>query len=265
MAGHSSPFQWHSPHGEAGSDSVPFIKNGELPIRVNALILSGGVAHPYEATSEQLREILSGAGIQSEVTEDLDVLASPRMEEFELVVLNCVRWTCDQTPQWRDEWRYLMPEGNREGMIHHLESGRGVLALHAATICFDDWPEFKRIIGGWWEWGHSGHAPYARHRMRVHRNSHPIVQGVPDFSIMDELYTDPRVLEPVNPAITAEWESRTHPILWTRRYGRGRVCYCALGHGIESFENEQFQQLIVRSSLWATDRSLDTVSRDVSR
>jgi type 1 glutamine amidotransferase len=233
---------------------IPFIKMRKPPTRVNALILSGGVAHPYGATSKQLVGILSEADINSEVTEDLDMLASPRMEEFGLLILNCVRWTCDQTPQWRDDWRYLMPEENRVGLIKHLESGRGLLALHAATICFDDWPEFRRILGGWWEWGHSGHAPYDQHRMLVHRDSHPIVDGVPDFDIIDELYTDPRVTDPIAPAITAVWESREHPILWTRKYGRGRVCYCALGHEIESFENRWFRLIIQRSSLWAVGR-----------
>jgi type 1 glutamine amidotransferase len=219
-------------------------------LSVKALVLSGGVAHPYRATSEQLREILSGAGIGTTVTEDLDRLASISEGEFDLLVLNCVRWTCEQTPQWADEWRYYISQEIREGMLCHLSSGGGLLALHAATICFDDWPEFRDIIGAWWEWGSSGHAPYGLHAMKV-RRKHPIVEGIPDFVISDELYTDPVFVEPVDPLVTAEWNGREHPIMWVRSYGGGRVCYCALGHDEESFENEWFRRIIERASLWA--------------
>jgi type 1 glutamine amidotransferase len=219
---------------------------------VKALVLSGGVAHQYETTSGQLREILTGAGFETTVTEDLDLLASNKMKEFDLLVMNCVRWTCEQTPQWADDWCYHISQENREGMLRHLISGRGLLALHAATICFDDWPEFRNIIGAWWEWGSSGHAPYGLYEMKV-RRKHPLVEGIPDFVISDELYTDPVFTEPVDPLITAEWNGEEHPIMWAKSYGGGRVCYCALGHDEKSFENEWFRMIIQRASLWAAE------------
>jgi len=221
--------------------------------RLKALIISGGPAHEYQTTSLKLREILAGAGLESEITEDPGMLASPRMGDFRVVVLNCARWTCDQTPQWRDEWRYLVPQGARDGLVGHLESGGGLLALHAATICFDDWPEFREIIGAWWRWGVSSHSPYGNHLMRVRGGSHPIIQGLQDFTIMDELYTDQQLTGPVKPLVTAEWGGGEHPVLWTGDYRGGRVCYCALGHGVESFENTSFQGLIRRSSIWVAD------------
>jgi type 1 glutamine amidotransferase len=229
-------------------------------LAVKALVLSGGVAHPYDITSEQLREILSRAGFRSSISSDPDILGSSSTEEFDLLVLNCVRWTCDQTPQWADEWRYIMPQENREGMLRHMENGGGLLALHAATICFDDWPEFRNIIGAWWEWGLSGHAPYGLHEMRV-RQTHPIVEGIPDFAIMDELYTDPQLVEPIDPLITAVWEDREHPMLWTKSYAGGRVCYCALGHDEESFDNEWFRRIIYRASIWAAGLPVQDVRK----
>ena len=27
------------------------------------------------------------------------------------------------------------------------------MAIHAATICFDEWPEYPNILGATWEWG----------------------------------------------------------------------------------------------------------------
>jgi type 1 glutamine amidotransferase len=229
-------------------------------LSVKALVLSGGVAHPYEATSGQLGKILAVAGFETTVTEDPDILASTDMKEFDLLVMNCVRWTCDQTPEWAEGWRYHIPQGNRDGILRHLESGKGLLTLHGATICFDDWPEFRKIMGAWWEWGSSGHAPYGQHEMKV-KGKHPIVEGIPDFVISDELYTDPQILETIDPLITAEWDGREHPILWVRNYGGGRVCYCALGHDEKSFENEWFRKIIQRGAIWAAGLSTGEVRK----
>ncbi len=132
---------------------------------LNALILSGGVAHPYAETSQQLEKILKQVSIESFITEDLEIFGSPKMEDFDIVVLNCVWWTCNGRPNWRDEWGREFPEASRVGFLNHLRSGKGLLALHAATANFDDWPEYRNILGAWWEWGISGHAPYQKHHM----------------------------------------------------------------------------------------------------
>lgn len=217
---------------------------------LNALVLSGGVAHPYAETSQQLKKILEQVGIQSFITEDLDIFASPKMEDFDIVVLNCVWWTGDQTPNWHDEWGREFPEASRVGLLNHLRSGKGLLALHAATICFDDWPEYRNILGAWWEWGISGHAPYQEHHMQLRAYQNPIIVGLADFDIVDELYTYPQITDTIDPLIVAEWDNEEHPMLWVRYYEKARVCYCALGHGVETFENETFQKLLQRSALW---------------
>ncbi|MBI1926297.1 ThuA domain-containing protein, partial [Candidatus Poribacteria bacterium] len=168
---------------------------------LNALILSGGVAHPYAETSQQLKQILEQVGTQSFITEDLGIFGTPKMEDFDIVVLNCVWWTCDQTPNWRDAWHRELPEASRVGLLNHLRAGKGLLALHAATICFDDWPEWRKILGAWWEWGISGHAPYQEHRMKLRAYQNPIIVGLADFSIIDELYTYPQITDTVDPLI----------------------------------------------------------------
>lgn len=223
-------------------------------LSLKALILSGGVAHPYAQTSQQLKQILEPAGIQSLITENLDILASPKLKDFDIVALNCVWWTCDQTPSWRDKWHYELSEVNRLGLLNHLRSGKGLLALHAATICFDDWPEYRKILGAWWEWGKSGHGPYQEHRMKVRLDAHPIVAGMGDFSIIDELYTYPQITDAIEPLISGEWDKVEHPMLWVRSYEKARVCYCALGHGVETFENGTFQTLLQRSALWVAKK-----------
>ncbi len=219
------------------------------------LILSGGVAHDYPATSSALAEVLSHVGIHSEVQEDFGVLESEALQDFDMLTLNCARWTCAQTPAW-GEWRFTLSARAREGLLRFLASGRGLLALHCATLCFDDWPEYRRILGAWWEWGHSGHAPLQEHTMRLRSTAHPLTRGLADFTIFDELYTHARILDSVEPLVEATWEGTAHPILWVREYGTARVCYNALGHGVEAFANPTNQTLLQRGARWVLARSI---------
>lgn len=213
------------------------------------LILSGGVAHDYARTSPMLAEILAEVGIVSDIHEDFAGVEDGTSQEYDLLTLNCVRWTCSQTPVWREEWAFHLSEVARRELLRFLAGGKGLLALHAATICFDDWPEYRQILGAWWGWGISGHAPLLEHRMHIADSSHPLVEGIGDFSIVDELYTFPQPVAPLNPLVVAEWEGDTHPILWLREYGSARVCYNALGHGPEAFLHPVNRTLLQRGAL----------------
>jgi uncharacterized protein len=218
------------------------------------LILSGGVAHDYAATSPLLAASLQKIGISSEIHERFDVVEDGRLHGFDLLTINCVRWTCDQTPAWRDEWHFELSEAARAGFLQFLATGKGLLALHCATICFDDWPEYRQILGGWWEWGHSGHAPYQVHPMHIADASHPITRGMSDFDLMDELYTGPRTVEEPRPLMTADWEGESHPMLWLREYKGAPVCYLAPGHGVETFASPTYETILQRCALWALGR-----------
>jgi len=169
-----------------------------------------------------------------------------------MLTLNCVRWTCHQTPLWRDEWHFELSSRAREELLNFFAKGRGMLALHAAPICFDDWPEFRRILGAWWEWGHSDHAPLQDHKIHIRSDQHPITKGLEDFIIKDELYTNPplRILDSVEPLVDAVWEKVSHPILWLRKYGQSRICYNAMGHGVEAFEHPTNRILLQRAAMW---------------
>ena len=70
------------------------------------LILSGGVAHDFTKTSLMLSHVLEGVDIQSEILEDFGILEDRSLFYFDMVTLNCVRWTCSQpqiSPDWQDK------------------------------------------------------------------------------------------------------------------------------------------------------------------
>jgi type 1 glutamine amidotransferase len=222
-------------------------------IMLRNLILSGGVAHDYERTSAMLVDILHDTAIESDVSETFDPVEDGSLSSYDILCLNCVRWTCSQKevhPSWPAKWRFALSQAARKGFMDFLSQGKGVLGIHAAAICFDDWAEFPKILGGRWEWGFSRHTPVQEHRVRVVAPEHPIVEGVGDFIIEDELYTGLRIDPSSTLLIEGEWEGKRHPLLWLHRYGESRVCYNAFGHGVEAFSNPSNRLLLQRTALW---------------
>jgi len=216
------------------------------------LVLSGGVAHDFWVTSRALSDVLLEIDVASTVSEDLEALVDVA-STYDLISINCVRWTCSQpevSAAWREQWASELPEAARTGLTDFLARGGGLIAFHAATICFDDWPEFAQILGASWTWGTSGHAPFQRHKIEITGPAHPITDGLSAFEVDDELYTDPAMAAPVTVLAEGAWEGETHPIAWTHTYGKARVFYDGLGHGPEAFLQPVNRQLIQRGARW---------------
>jgi type 1 glutamine amidotransferase len=41
------------------------------------------------------------------------------------------------------------------------------------------------------------------------------------------------------------------PVVWKRRYGKGRVFYSGLGHSAKEFETPQVNDIFARGAAWA--------------
>lgn len=203
---------------------------------------------------------LEPAGFESEIREDFALVESVRLADFDLVTLYCTRATYRQKPDWTEKWGMEISESARRGFVDFLNGGKGILALHAATGCFDDWPEYRQILGAWWEWGYSSHPPVQEHAMHVNSDAHAIVRGLSDFRIVDELFINLRLTDSVEPLIESDWQGVTYPVSWVRKYGNGRVYYNALGHGTEAAGNPAYQELIRRGALWVAHKDVRDAS-----
>src|SRR5262245_21790174 len=112
----------------------------------DALLLSGGVGHDFAATSAIVAGILDVAGIRTAIVHDPgDAFACLEARRPRLFVVNALRWRmrADRYAPQRDEWATLTPPGADAALATHLAGGGGVLALHTACICFDDWPAWS--------------------------------------------------------------------------------------------------------------------------
>jgi uncharacterized protein len=216
------------------------------------LILTGGPYHPFAETSRLLADLFELDGVKSVIIDDVEhgLAEAPG---YDLLTLNMLRWRMlgERFDEDRREWAMALSARGRDAVRAHLAAGRGILALHTASICFDDWPEWRDIIGARWDWPRSSHPPPRESSIRVATGAHPIVADATDFEVIDEIYSYLDYSD-VTPLMTCARRGEDQPLLWARSVGGGRVAYDALGHDARSITQPTHALIIRRAALWAT-------------
>ncbi|MFM8680364.1 MAG: ThuA domain-containing protein, partial [Alphaproteobacteria bacterium] len=85
----------------------------------------------------------------------------------------------------------------------------------------------------------------------------PLLAGLPDFELRDEVYGDLELQPGLAPLAHARAAGGAwHPVLWEREVGRGRVVYDALGHDVASLAHPVHRRIVLRAALRACGLSL---------
>jgi type 1 glutamine amidotransferase len=223
------------------------------------LIISGGIFHPFAATTSALAALLEQDGIESDVVTDVDAgLQSLPGGPYAMVTINALRWgmtTGDKYEPYRAEWAYRMPALSRNALAGFVAGGGGLLGMHTASICFDDWPEWRSLLGGQWVWGQSHHPPLGELTAQPTCVDHEISAGVEPFTVTDEIYHGLALEPDVVALMEADAGDGPQPIAWARHVGRGRVVYDALGHDAQSLYVPGHARFVRQAAEWllATD------------
>jgi hypothetical protein len=227
---------------------------------VRNIILTGGVTHPFSAAAPALAAALAEVGIESSITDDIEGgLTEAARSRPGLVTVYALRWSMEgiaKYAQQRAAWAFALSEAGRAAVRAHLAGGGGLLAFHTALVCFDDWPEWRDVLGAAWDWNRSSHPPYGPVEVRPAAADHPIVRHAQPFELNDEAYGDLDRAEDLVPllqarAVGGDW----HPVLWARRSGAGRVVCDALGHDAGAFLQPEHRRIVKRAALWALGRT----------
>ena len=223
------------------------------------VVLAGGVphAHDYADIGRALAATIAAQGHDVTVV-DRPEIAADALDDADALVVDALWWRMegDVYDPWREEWAYSPPSATREALTSFVAGGGGLLALHTASICFDDWPEWGAIVGGAWNWGRSSHPPANAVRPLVVAE-HPVVAGVATAiaehdDMRDEVYGDLTLEDGIDVLAIARRsaDDGDQPVVWAHQYGAGRVVYVGFGHDADSIEHPVNQRLIAQGLAW---------------
>jgi type 1 glutamine amidotransferase len=212
------------------------------PKAIRGLMFVGGGSHDYDSLPKRLADRLRQDGIDIRVTSDLGDLTEDNVAAADVLVFNaCLDKGMDQPKQ--------------KILVNALRQGKGLVAMHCALWCFQDWPEWRKILGGLV----LTHDKFGSYEVGVVYSQHPIARGVPvAFTNTDEAYyVDQRGSDICVIAQTA----KTHPgrpspdpQVWTNRYAGGRIFVNSMGHDEQALFNPAYLQFLVNGIRWAAGR-----------
>ena len=183
-------------------------------------------------------------------------------------------------------WRAApWPEETKKALEDYVQSGGGLIVVHAANNSFPNWPAYNRMIGlgGWGERtekdgpyvyfddkgklvrdtspGKGGsHGPQHEFTVTIRNPDHPITQGMPQqwLHTQDELYDRLRgpaenmeVLATAFSSTDQKGTDRHEPMLMTIAYDQGRIFHTPMGHADYSMECVGFITCLQRGAEWA--------------
>ena len=213
--------------------------------KVKALVVTGFDvgSHKWQESTKLIEQVLTKTGrFDVTVSKDKEVFGSDSLSGYQVVVLSYGFWK-EADPS----------DKAKAGLLNYAKAGGNVVALHFACSSFQDWKEYRNLLGRVWVKGTGGHGPYGEFTVNIKDKVHPITKGITDFKTEDELYaklTGDAKIEVLATAYS-KWSSKVEPIVYVKSYGKGRVVHNVLGHGLDSKQNASYQKLLCRGVEWA--------------
>ena len=201
------------------------------PLR--ALLVCGGNWHDFDFARVELLELLGeNPEVGTRVAEDYGDLEAIAAADF------LVSYTCD----------VHATEEQQRALARFVEAGGRWLALHGTNSVMRftqrgvesprSQPLLMQTLGSQF----LAHPPIGRFRVRVSRPEHPLVAGIEDFEVEDELYLceyhgeseallETRFTGEAPGFVEGSWpDDAPRLVMYLRRIGRGAVLYNTLGH-----------------------------------
>jgi type 1 glutamine amidotransferase len=215
--------------------------------------IGGPAFHPVAEQASAIERWL-GAGFQCEQRDGVD--AFDDLDRVDLLILMGLHWT-GMTADWAGKLAYRpMTDAQKASFEAYVRSGRPILAHHGGVASYDDWPRFGQLVGVSWVWNFTSHSPFGRYRMRALDTGHPVVEGVGEYELEDEIYYALALNGDMAARVHAgvEYEGVTRPMVITAEGGRvagaGKLVYLANGHDMRAFACPAMQTLWCNAVRW---------------
>lgn len=209
--------------------------------RCEGFFHGGGIAGGTKAIT--LMGAKTGA-YTADVSADYAAFDAANLAQYDALVLN-------------NTTRLALPDAaKKQALLDFVKGGKGLIGIHAATDNFYDWPEAAAMIGGTFSghpWGAGGTWAF-----KIDDPDSPLTRvfGGKGFKLKDEIYQfkapysreQQRVLisldlsDPTTGSKKGGRADQDYAVAWIRKFGSGRVFYCALGHDANVFMDPKILQ-----------------------
>ena len=222
---------------------------GAADARVLYVTHSAGFKHDVVPESEKvLADLGRRQGFAVTVERDASTITAETLRPYGAVVF----YTTGELP---------LSEQQKAAFVAWLRSGRGFVGVHSATDTFYEWPEYGRMIGGYFD----EHPWHEEVTLKVEDRTFPATRHLgPTWTLTDEIYqfrnysrANTHVLlslDTTSVDLTRKGVKRTDgdfAIAWHHPWGEGRVFYTALGHRSEVWQSDAFQRHLAGGLQWA--------------
>ena len=243
---------------------------------LKAVIVDGQNNHDWKGTTPVLKRLLEQTGLFT-----VDVATSPGPKQpmaafkpdfakYDVVVSNYNG----------DDWS----KETQKALVDYMNNGGGLVIFHAADNAFPKWDEWNEMIalGGWGGRNEKSgpmvryrdgkvvldnspgiggsHGPQHEFQVVTRDRFNPIMAGLPEkwMHAQDELYSTLRgpaknmtILATAYADPAQKGSGENEPVLFTVRYGKGRVFHTVLGHAAEQMRSVGFIVTYQRGAEWA--------------
>ncbi|MFO7611245.1 MAG: ThuA domain-containing protein [Clostridia bacterium] len=212
----------------------------------NAVIVKGGWdGHQPNQVAEVFERMLLDEGFTVDIHDNLG--AFDDLDYLKRSALIVPIWTMG-----------TIEAGQVKNVMEAVAGGTGMAGCHGGMCdAFRNSTEWQFLTGGQWV-SHPG-GDSVSYRVNITNNSSPITLGINDFTVVSEQYyvhIDPciEVLATTRfPSVV--WYNSTNgevdvPVMWTKRWGHGRVFYSSLGHHADVFDIPGAYETMKNGMMW---------------
>ena len=218
--------------------------------KIEVLIFSGKNNHKWQLTTPTIQNILEKSGrFNVSVTNNPEDLKPGELNQYDVILSNWNTWPDVTGQRWNSELE--------KAFLDFVASGKGFVNIHAGSSTLQDWSEFQQIAGGTWGKDITGHGPIHTFKVSIEDNNHPVMKGLKEFYIKDELWNNTKFHPAIDVVCSAystpakKGTDKNEPVVVTTEYGKGRGFYSVLGHNKASMQNSAWKTILLRGTEWA--------------
>ena len=195
---------------------------------------AGGWYHDSDRFAPMLKAALAPSGFNFSYTTDTADLNATNLAKYDALLIY-------------SNHRAITPP-QEKALLDFVSGGKGLLALHSASFCFQNSPAYSALLGGQFERHGTGEFTAG-----FVNPSHPVLAGLQPFQVWDETYVHTKLAADRTVLMERPEGAGRESWTWVRSHGKGRVFYTAYGHDERVWGHPSFHALMKNAITWAIE------------